>query len=148
MKNKSSDLDKLLHHLYTPDRLESIQDIRDELSTNGIDSARVLGRVMSLLKEPAKSAPKKPAWLDSARATRARIEGKFNEQRAELRRKYGSPQDLVAAIRSGAFGSVHQQKANAFFRNQDFKSLSDQDLLSFIEDCELLGALSKKDDSE
>lgn len=148
MKNKKSDLDKLFHHLFTPDKLDSSKDIRDELSANGIDSARLLGRVISLLKEPARRSSGKPAWLDSARATREKIEKKFDEQRDNLRKKFGTPEELVSAIRSGAFGSIYQEKANAFFRNQDFKSLTDKDLLSFIEDCELLNALNKKDDSK
>ncbi|MGE4131425.1 MAG: hypothetical protein AB7F86_07285 [Bdellovibrionales bacterium] len=146
MSKSRTELDRLLEHLYTPDRLETIEDVRTELTDNGIDFKRVVTRVDALLKSSAKKKPL--AWLDAARKKHAEVEQKFNEQRDKLKRKFASPRELVEAIRSGAFGESHQSTANAFFRNQDFKSLTDRDLISFIEDCELLGSLDGSEDSE
>lgn len=143
MKDKKSEFRRFIDHLYTPDELESIEDIKDELKANSIDSDRVLKKTLALFHKS--SEPKKPAWLESMREKHQKIEQKFSKQRESLKKRYGTPQELVAAIRSGAFGETYQKQANAYFRNQDFKTLSDKDLISFIEDCELLSILNGND---
>lgn len=146
MNDKKQDLDKFFEHLYTPDEKETIDDIHAELSDNGIDAKRVVNRVEALIKQSM--ANKVPAWADRARKKHEAIEEKFNEQKSRLQKKYRSAKELVAAIQSGEFGSQYQSRANAFFRNQNFKSLSDKDLQSFIEDCELLSSLAKDGENE
>lgn len=140
MKKNKSNMERFIDHLYTPDVLENTKDIQDELLANGIDSKIILDKVNGLFARS--TVAEKPKWLDSARKRYSNIEKIFSERSNDLRNKYPSPKALVEAIKTGEFGAGYQARANAFFRNQDFSELSDDDLTSFIEDCNLLDALN------
>lgn len=84
-------------------------------------------------------------WITQGRETREKVERVFRRNQKQLWEKYHSPQNLAFAIKRGEFGDEFQKRVSAFFRNQNFENLSDQDLSSFIEDCQLLGVWKKRE---
>ncbi|MBI2336510.1 MAG: hypothetical protein HYU97_07090 [Deltaproteobacteria bacterium] len=121
-----------------------IPEIIKDLKNSDISYDRIEAGLDSLLEKAR--LKKKRSWLIDAQKTRTEVSEILHKQSQWVQSKYNSARELAQAIHAGTFGTLLQGRANAFFRNQDFKKMSETDLISFIEDCQLLEALSQKNE--
>lgn len=144
--NKHNDKLITFFDILLDDEDHDTPQIIKDLKLSGINYDRILMECNNLIKSAERT--KKLNWLSDARKTREEVDDILKKQAQWIKSKYHDAKDLVQAIHAGSFGSILQERANAFFRNQDFKEMSDADLISFIEDCRLLEVLSKDDQED
>ncbi len=121
----------------------SIEEIQKDIENTGINMSKIESAVADLVADANRA--KKLNWLALAKKKRAAISNLFDKNSQEMKAKFKDARDLVNAIKTGQFGVPLQERANAFFRNQDFDTISDGDLVSFVEDCQLLEELAQND---
>ena len=146
MNPKTSKLQKTVDYLYRPEtqiHAQSNAQLQAELRSFQVDPEALEIQVNRLLKSAA--APElptaEPEWLRQAREKRRWFEGKIKEQSKKIAEKYKSAEELVGAMIAGDFGAGVQAKAGVFFRNQKASEISEKDLQTLIEDCQLLEVL-------
>lgn len=132
---EQNELGRFLEFLYDPPE-GSLSDDRKDLEACGINVLRVETQVAELVETAARSA--RLGWIERARARQARFEERVRLKREELARAFGDTKELVTAMMNGELGALTQAQASVFFRNKSADSVSEQDLVSFIEDCKLL----------
>lgn len=132
---EQNELGRLLEFLYDPSE-GTLSDDRKDLEACGINVSRVEAKVAEIVEGAARAA--RLGWIDRAREKQACFEERLRLKREELARRFSGTKELVAAMMNGELGPVAQAQARVFFRNKNAESVSEQDLVSFIEDCKLL----------
>jgi hypothetical protein len=121
------------------------EELEAELRAAGLDVDRVSAKVgeTARLWRGRDTA----SWIRRGRAAQAAFERAVREKKEWVSRRFQTAGELWAAISSGELGPRVQRHATVFFRNQDASRLSDRDLRSFLDDCELLGLLDEEEKS-
>lgn len=130
-----SELDRFLEFVYDSPE-SSLFDDRRDLEACGVNVERIEARVAELVEETARAA--RLGWIERARDKQARFEERLRLKREELGRRFGDTKSLVQAMLGGELGPTVQAQAGVFFRNRKTDSVTENDLVSFIEDCKLL----------
>lgn len=138
-KQEKDKLTKFFDALFIDEEMD-VSEIRKELESSGIDLSGIESAVKDLLMRERRS--QNLSWLTEAQRMRSKINEAYENLSQKIKSRYKDARELVEAIRTGKLGFPLQEKASAFFRNQDFKKMSDADLVSFLEDCEVLDSLS------
>lgn len=144
-------LDKFLDLVYDSDADLPAAQLRSELAEAGVNMAKVdawIGALSPASGHGHSAAPKPaplPDWVSRARTRQARFEERIRALAARTRipEKYHNARELLAGMLAGELGSGLQTRATVFFRNRKGDEPSEQDLKSFIEDCELLDHLEE-----
>lgn len=143
MKSKALKKSEKFFEFLLNDPTESLGEVMVDLQTLGVDLNRIQVEVESLRKQSMEESSKE--WIARARATRKELERVFLRNQKQLWEKYHSPENLALALKRGQFGDEFQKRVSAYFRNQNFENLSDRDISSFIEDCQLLEVWKKRE---
>lgn len=112
--------------------------MRSELRAAGADVDRMSGAIAAIVRE---RGGKGPAWLARAREAQRGFEATLAGKRDWLSSRFKDGKELLEAVGSGKLGPAMQNHALVFFRGKDLSGASDEDLRSFLDDCELLGLI-------
>ena len=125
-----------LEAIISDDSEMSVEELRSDLSEQGVDVEKFLGRFGAAVRDGYQQRLRRSAEEAAhSRVTTPRPFGELaGKTRAELER-------IVAQIREGLFGAVFQQADVARCRNQQSNNLSDTELRSWLED---IAAASKR----
>lgn len=115
------------------------EELESELRQAGMDIDRISAKVGETTRLWRDRDTR--SWIQRGRAAQASFERAVREKKEWVSRQFQSAGELWAAISSGELGPRVQKHATVFFRNQDASRLSERDLKSFLDDCELLGIL-------
>jgi hypothetical protein len=113
--------------------------LRAGLQKLGADVGKLDRAVSEILAREA--APRAATWLERARSAQAGFEAKLKGKSTWLSSQFKDAQSLLKAITSGELGIPVQQHAQVYFRNESAGEISEKDLRSFLDDCELLSLL-------
>ncbi len=108
---------------------QSTEAVAEELKAQGTDVTSFLTDVNALVRKGYQGSLRELAAIERqqfAQSTRSRFAGLAGTKEQILL--------LIARIQSGDFGPNLQERAIARCRNQDPATLSEQDLLSWLED--------------
>ena len=137
----NASLEPFLRFLYDPEG-RSTCEIKEVLRDSGVNLKRLDGALNLLLQKAEKADS--PPWLVRAKQKRAALIDRFKIESVRIQKKFSDSRELMQAVLNGEFGSEIQNNAQVFFRNQAPEKLSERDLTSFLEDCELLALLDHK----
>jgi hypothetical protein len=117
--------------------------LRQTLKEAGADVDKMERRIAAFLALQ-KTKPQ-ASWLERARQAQGAFEKKVRAKTGWISDQFKGAGELVAAIQGGKLGLPVQAHAGVYFRNQeDLAQASEEDLKSFIDDCELLGLLEEE----
>ena len=122
----------------------STADLKAELKSYGVNLAKIdysVARIVNL----ERSATQSLGWLERARKNQSLFEARLKSKSKWLSSKYKDAKQLMDAISTGMLGAGVQQHATVFFRNKDLNQVSEKDLRSFLDDCELLDLIGEDD---
>lgn len=121
--------------------IAELEGLSQDLKAMGIDVDRVglaVAGIVSMGRSQARNG-----WLERARRAQNEFERSVRRKSSWISGRFASARDMAAAISSGQLGPGVQKQAMVFFRNgSGVAGASDQDLRSFLNDCELLGLIS------
>jgi hypothetical protein len=117
-----------LESLLADDSHLSVEDLRKELTDDGVNVNAFLTRFEGAVRKGLQYQMKKAAENDQAKLSLKQIFGDLGEKsKAELEK-------LFEDVRQGLFGEHLKQAANARCRNKTDKDTSETELRSWLED--------------
>ncbi|MEW6055676.1 MAG: hypothetical protein AB1540_03605 [Bdellovibrionota bacterium] len=131
-------MNKLLDFLYNSDTIDT-NELRKDLSSLGIDVADVENRAARIIASTERSL--NLSWIERARTRQSQFEEKLRQSSLRLSEAFKDRRRFVENLLSGRMGSPLKERAAVFFRNQNPADISEEELKSFLEDCELLDLL-------
>jgi hypothetical protein len=133
-------------------KLDKFGQLADFSSSDGeiSSSPQSLKRLQDTVDEQLARAEKagKKSWLSRAPAGRKEFEAKVSGLLDRLTEKFGSRDELLAAIKNGLLGGAAQKKLQLQFRNRSVDELSDDDLMSLVGDQEVLELLKREEEKK
>ncbi len=133
-------------------KLDKLGQLADFSSSDGeiSSSPQSLKRLQDTINEQLTRAEKagKKSWLSRAPAERKKFETKVSGLLDRLTEKFGSREELLAAIKNGLLGGAAQKKLQLQFRNRSVDELSDDDLMSVVGDQEVLELLKSEEEKK
>ena len=130
-----SQVERFFDFIYNSDA-ESTAELRRDLEGCGVDVTRLESDVLRIVSRAGRQH--QSGWLERARENQKRFEERLKKKKATLTAAFGDSKALLDAIMSGELGPLAQSQARVFFRNGTEGKLSEKDLISLIEDCQLL----------
>lgn len=130
-----NEIERFFDFIYNSDA-ESTGELRRDLEGCGVDVARIENDALRIVSRAARQH--RLGWLERAREKQKQFDERLKKKKNELAAAFGSSKELLAAMINGELGPMAQSQARIFFRNQTEETISENDLLSLIEDCKLL----------
>lgn len=142
MSDKKVQIDDLLK-IISDVSSEDVPKERAELEKNGINFSK-LDEGLNKILDQAKEA--KPSWLAAAADKRKRFQDIIEKSQERINLNLVEVKKTFEDIKSGKYGNLPQQKLLMQFRNKSSNEITEQELINFLKDQELLRILGENKD--